>query len=109
MMVVKGFVADGKDYLVLDGTKGFMPGPGAMCLLMDKQEGVGADKALILAGSHEHAAICVFLPDGSSLTPDARELQMLRGKPSYELHLTDSFVGRMQEADESAECLMAAS
>ena len=109
MMVVKGFVAEGKDYLVLDGTKGFMPGPAAMRLLMDKQEGVGADKALVLAGSHEHAAICAFLPDGSSTAPSRRELQVLRGKVSYELRLTDSFVARMREADRSAECLMAAS
>ena len=109
MMVVKGFVAEGKDYLVLDGTKGFMPGPAAMRLLMDKQEGVGADKALVLAGNHEHAAVCAFLPDGTSAAPNAGDLQVLRRKASYELRLTDSFVAKMREADEAAVCLSVAS
>ena len=40
---------------------------------------------------------------------DEMPKQLFRGKVSYELRLTDSFVAKMREADRSAECLMAAS
>lgn len=100
MMLARGFLAEGKEYLVLEGNLGFMPGSAAIRLLMDRNEGAGADRVLISAGIKVQA----FLPDGQMVPLSARDQQVLgRARADYELRLTDWFVSLMREADEAAE------
>ena len=109
MMLVKSFLAEGKEYMVLDGRQGFMPGPAAVRLLMDSQDGIGGDRLVVLTGSVEHPFLMVFLPDGTVVPAGAKEQVLLRGKAAFELRLTDSFTARLREADEDSESLKRAS
>jgi hypothetical protein len=109
MMLVKSFLAEGKEYMVLDGRQGFMPGPAAVRLLMDSQEGIGGDRLVVLTGSAEHPFLMVFLPDGTVVSAGAKEQVLLRGKAAFELRVTDSFTARLREADEDSESLKRAS
>lgn len=105
MMLVKSFLAEGKEYMVLDGRQGFMPGPAAVRLLMDSQEGIGGDRLVVLTGSLEHPFLMAFLPDGTVVPAGAREQVLLRRKADYELRVTDSFVSRLREANETEDSM----
>ena len=104
MVLLKSFLAEGKEYMVLDGRQGIMPGPVAVQLLMDPLEGLGGDRLLVL-GDSEHLPIISYLPDGTQVPAGAKEQALLRRKAEFELRLTDSFVTRLREADEAAGCL----
>ena len=104
MVLLKSFLAEGKEYLVLDGRQGIMPGPVAVQLLMDPLEGLGGDRLLVVGGASDHL-LAAYLPDGTQVPAGAREQALLRRKAGYELRLTDSFAARLREADEAAGIL----
>lgn len=101
MLLVRSFLAEGKEYMVLDGRQGFMPGPAAVQLMMDRMLGIGGDRLLVIAGGAEHSRLLVYLADGTAVQAGAREQAMLRRKADFEFRVTDSFVSRLREADEA--------
>ena len=105
MLLVKSFLAEGKEYMVLDGRQGFMPGPAAVQLMMDRMLGIGGDRLLVIAGSAEHSRLLVYLADGTAVPAGAKEQVLLRRRADFELRMTDSFVSRLREADEAEESL----
>ena len=109
MMLVESFLAEGKEYMVLDGRQGFMPGPAAVRLLMDKKAGLGGDRLLVMTGSNDHSHLMAFLPDGTVVPAGAWEQVLLRAKADFEFRVTEHFVSQLREADEETESLKQAS
>ena len=105
MLLVKSFLAEGKEYMVLDGRQGFMPGPAAVRLLMDREAGLGGDRLLVLSGSAEQPCLMMYLADGTAVPAGAKGQVLLRHRADFELRMTDSFVYRLREADEAEESL----
>ena len=100
MMIVRIYKAESKEYMVMDGTTGFMPGAGAIRLLTHRRYGVGADRVLVFTGSEEIPSFKAFTPEGEEEEMQAADYAVLaKVKEDFEVHLTNHFVGRMRLAD----------
>ena len=64
MMIVRIYKVEKQEYMVMDGTTGFMPGAAAIRLLAHRRFGVGADRVLIFTGSEEIPSFKAFTADG---------------------------------------------
>lgn len=99
MMVLHSYRIAGREILVFDGTKGYMPGAAAIRLLAGRK-GVGADRIIVYTGTKEIPSFRVFAADGGEQTMTAEDYRVLsRSWADFELHVTDFFVGLMREAD----------
>lgn len=107
MMLVRSYLVEDKEIMVLDGTAGYMPGEAAIRLLTSRQ-GVGADRVLVFTGTQEIPSFTAFTKDGVREELTAADYCVLsHTKVNFEIRLTDCFVGRMREADavdETAAC-----
>lgn len=103
MMLVRSYLMEDKEVMMLDGTTGFMPGAAAIRLLASRQ-GVGADRILVFTGTQEIPSFKVFTKDGVQEELTAADYRVLsRSQADYEIRLTDYFVRCMREADEVNE------
>lgn len=99
MMVVCVYKADNKEYMVMDGTQGFLPEAAAVRLLMHRRHGVGADRLLVFRGSEEVPSFVAFTPEGEQQELTSADYAVLsRSREDYEIHLTDHFLGRLRAA-----------
>lgn len=99
-MIVRIYKANGKEYMVMDGTTGFMPGSGAIRLLAHRRYGVGADRVLVFTGSDEVPSFKAFTAEGEEEEMQAADYAVLtQVREDFEVHLTNYFVGKMQLAD----------
>ena len=107
MMLVRSYLVEDKEVMVLDGTTGFMPGAAAIRLLAGRQ-GVGADRVLVFTGTQELPSFTAFSREGAVVELTADDYSILsRSRADYEIRLTDCFVAQMREADaedEAAAC-----
>ena len=100
MMLVQDFVVEDKEYMVLDGTAGFMPGEAAIRLLAHRRQGVGADRVLVFTGTDEVPSFVAFRADGTAEALTAEDYRVLSlSVPTCEIRLTEHFVQKMREAD----------
>lgn len=100
MMVVRVYKSENKEYMVMDGTQGFLPGTAAIRLLMHRRHGVGTDRLLVFTGSEEVPSFAAFTPDGEQQALSAADYAVLsRSREDYELRLTNAFVARLRAAD----------
>ncbi|MGN8837025.1 diaminopimelate epimerase [Mitsuokella jalaludinii] len=100
MMIVRIYQVEKQEYMVMDGTTGFMPGAAAIRLLAHRCFGVGADRVLVFTGSEEIPSFKAFTADGEEQEMQESDYAALaKVKEDFEVHLTDSFVQRMRQAD----------
>ena len=100
MTVVRVYKAENKEYMVVDGTQGFLPGAAAVRLLMHRRHGVGTDRLLVFTGSEEVPSFAAFTPEGEQQELTAADYAVLsRSKEDYELRLTNGFVERLRAVD----------
>ena len=107
MMLVRSYLMEDKEVMMLDGTTGFMPGAAAIRLLASRQ-GVGADRVIVFTGTQEIPSFKAFTSEGVQEELTAADYLVLsRSQADYEIRLTDYFVRCMREADtlnEAAAC-----
>ena len=100
MMLVRVYLVEDKEVMVLDGTAGFMPGSSAVRLLADRHQGVGADRIIVFTGTQEIPSFRVYTAKGEQQEMSAADYRVLaRSKEDYELHVTEYFVGRLRQMD----------
>ena len=100
MMIVRIYQVEKQEYMVMDGTTGFMPEAAAIRLLAHRRFGVGADRVLVFTGSEEIPSFKAFTADGEEQEMQESDYAALaKVKEDFEVHLTDSFVQRMRQAD----------
>ena len=100
MMIVRICKVENQEYMVMDGTTGFMPGAAAIRLLAHRRFGVGADRVLIFTGSEEIPSFKAFTADGEEQEmQEADYAALAKVKEDFEVHLTDSFMRRLRAAD----------
>lgn len=100
MMIVRIYKVEKQEYMVMDGTTGFMPGAAAIRLLAHRRFGVGADRVLVFTGSEEIPSFKAFTADGEEQEMQEVDYAALaKVKEDFEVHLTDSFVRRLRAAD----------
>ena len=103
MMLIRSYLVEDKEIMVLDGTAGFMPGAAAIRLLTGRH-GVGADRVLVFTGTEEIPSFKAYTKDGVMGEVTADDYRVLaNSKPDFEIHLTDHFVSLMRDADEEHE------
>lgn len=104
MMVIQDFVVGDKEYMIVNGTEGFMPGAAAIRLLAHRRLGVGADRVLVFTGTEEVPTFVAFSADGETEKLTAEDYSVLSlSRPTCEIHLTGYFVQCLREADEAEE------
>jgi diaminopimelate epimerase len=100
MMLVRNYLVEDKEIMVLDGTAGFMPGAGAIRLLADRHQGIGADRIIVFTGTEEIPSFRVYTADGVQQEMTAEDYRVLsRSHEDFELHVTEYFVGQLRQAD----------
>ena len=100
MMLVRVYLVEDKEVMVIDGTAGFMPGPSAIRLLADRHHGIGADRIIVFTGTQEIPSFRVYTAKGEQQAMTAADYRVLaRSKEDYELHVTRYFVGQLRQAD----------
>jgi len=100
MLVVRNYIVDDQEYMVLDGTAGFMPGSEAVRLLTNRRIGVGADRVLVFTGTDSVPSFVAYSPEGEQQELTAADYRVLSyTKPDYEIHITDCFIRRLKAAD----------
>ena len=73
MMIVRIYQVEKQEYMVMDGTTGFMPGAAAIRLLAHRRFGVGADRVLVFTGSEEITSFKAFTADGEEQEMQERD------------------------------------
>jgi len=102
MMLVRSYLVEDKEIMVLDGTAGYMPGEAAIRLLASRQ-GVGADRVLVFTGTQEVPSFTAFTREGMREELTAADYRILsNSKVDYEIRLTDYFVRCLRAADAAA-------
>jgi len=102
MMLVRSYLVEDKEIMVLDGTAGYMPGEAAIRLLTSRQ-GVGADRVLVFTGTQEVPSFTAFTREGVREELTAADYRILsNSKVDYEIRLTDYFVSCLRAADAAA-------
>lgn len=103
MMLIRSYLVEEKEVMVLDGTAGFMPGGAAIRLLTGRQ-GVGADRVLVFTGTEEIPSFQAYTKEGSREEVTAEDYRILsNSRPDFEIRLTEHFVSLMRGADEESE------
>lgn len=99
MLVVKSYLVEEKEYMVIDATADFMPGSAAIRLLANYREGVGASRIILRCGS-EAPTFVVYDADGTESSMTVTDYSVLaRERATFEIHLTKHFVDRLRAAD----------
>lgn len=99
MLVVKSYLVEEKEYMVIDVTADFMPGSAAIRLLANYREGVGASRVILRRASEEPRFV-VYDADGTESTMTVTDYSVLaRDKATFEIHLTNYFVEKLLAAD----------
>lgn len=103
MMLIRSYLVEDKEVMILDGTAGFLPGREAIRLLAGRQ-GVGADRVLVFTGTEEVPSFQAYTKEGIIDEVTAEDYRILaNSKPDFEIRLTEYFVSLMREADEEKE------
>ena len=132
MIITRSYIVNHTEYLVLDGSHGYMPGQEGIRLLAHRREGIGADRVIVFTGSEREPSFQLFDDAGmmmpaakqdyialvcylreQNLAANAGEIGRHLGAqvwevslvevPHFEAHVTEHFLGRMKEADRQAE------
>lgn len=99
MLVVKSYIVEEKEYMVVDVTADFMPGPDAIRLLANYREGVGADRVIVRSGSVE-PGLRAYDADGVESALTAADYGVLAlSRETFEIRLTNYFVAKLHDAD----------
>lgn len=99
MLVVKSYLVEEKEYMVIDVTADFMPGSAAIRLLANYREGVGASRIILRCGSEKQSFV-VYNADGTESTMTVTDYNVLaRDKATLEIHLTNYFIEKLLAAD----------
>ena len=77
MMLVRVYLVEDKEVMVLDGTAGFMPGSSAVRLLADRHQGVGADRVLVFTGTKAEPSLLVYTPEGEAAEAEPVDYRVL--------------------------------
>lgn len=100
MLLVRNYLVEGKEYMVLDGTSGFMPGSEAIRLLCSRFRGVGADRVIVFVGTEEIPSFKAFAANGVEEEMTAADYAVLaRTKEDYEIRITDYFLEKLRAVD----------
>ena len=103
MMLIRSYLVEDKEVMVLDGTAGFLPGAAAIRLLTGRQ-GVGADRVLVFTGTEEIPSFRAYTKEGILEEATAEDYRILaNSRPDFEIRLTEHFVSLMRGADEESE------
>ena len=81
MMIVRIYKVEKQEYMVMDGTTGFMPGAAAIRLLAHRRFGVGADRVLVFTGSEEIPSFKAFTADGEE--QEMQEADLLKSEDIF--------------------------
>ena len=134
MIVVRNYVVNDVEYMVVNGMRDYMPGREGIRLLAHHQRGVGADRIMVFMGSDQAPSFRLYEANGMRCEADrnaylvlahylrkegigvnATELVRYLGDealvaggehlPSFEIHLTDVFLSKVRERDEASSAV----
>ena len=134
MMVARNYMLHGLEYMVWNGTRGYMPGRKAIRLLAHRRSGVGADRVMVFTGSGQEPSFRLYGTDGGSLAAGREEYLILarylrdegiavnaaelvrhlgaealraagEKLPSFEVRLTESFLAKLRACDEASSAV----
>lgn len=134
MMVVRNYIVNDVEYMVVNGIRDYMPGREAVRLLAHHKKGVGADRVMVFTGSDQEPSFRLYVSNGEACTADrdtyvvlahylrkegipANASELVKhlgdealtvvGDPitSFEIHLTDFFLGKLRDRDEASSAV----
>lgn len=134
VMVVRNYLVNNVEYMVVNGMRDYMPGREAIRLLAHRRKGIGADRVMVFTGSGQAPSFRLYGADGRSCTAGREEYLVLahylrkegiavnatelvkflgddalaagwKELQSFEIHLTDSFLARLRERDEASSAV----
>ena len=134
MLVVKNYVVNHTEYMVIHGMRDYMPGKEAIRLLAHRRDGVGADFVMVFTGSGQEPSFRLYGADGreraagreeylvlahylrdEGISANAAELVKHLGEetlsvagekiPSIEIHVTESFLGKLRALEKASSAV----
>ncbi len=134
MMVVRNYIVNDVEYMVINGIRDYMPGMEAVRLLAHYKKGVGADRVMVFTGSSQEPSFRLYTSNGEVRAADrdayvvlahylrkegilANAAELVRnlgdealtvaGSPvsSFEVRLTDHFLGRLKACDKASSAV----
>ena len=128
MIVVRNYIANDVEYMVINGVRDYMPGSEAIRLLAHHRKGVGADRVMVFTGSDQVPSFRLYEANGRScaagradylvlahylrnegIAANPTELVRYLGEdalrvggedfPMFEIHVTDFYLDKLRERD----------
>ena len=110
MLVVKNYVVNHTEYMVIHGMRDYMPGSGQEPSFRH----YGADGRECAAGREEYLVLAHYLRD-EGISANAAELVKHLGEetlsvagekiPSFEIHVTESFLGKLRALEKASSAV----
>ncbi|MDQ0203149.1 hypothetical protein [Pectinatus haikarae] len=117
MQIVMNYVFRGIEYMVYEAQE-YVPGAAGIRLLGSRRYGIGADRILIMDNLSPNSNFQIFTADGNEIAAAEQDYLIVEHHRkmqkstmqnigriaeneflSFEIHLTECFVGRLKEAD----------